>query len=642
MRPELFKYLCTLAFSIFAGACVSVPEPEKLNIAFEYVGVTMGAEDVRFEAEISVGGSMVSECGFLYGESEDDMVMYPAKMEDRCFAMSITDFVYGEDYIYKAYIGNGQNYLYSDRQTFTAPSPDMCLSVNELAVGYSGGTYKVIVRHGQRYEVMIPGDVDWIESEVEDNVCMLKVSQSSLSEDRECVIRFVRQDDRSECLLHVVQDKYEYQLDLSSYETRMDGTTWGSFQIAVLGNASFEVIVPEDVKWVTYNVVGRDCGFTIMENMTKEERECLVTFRSLDHDCSVTHRIVQGGTAYECMEIEVSPMVQNLYVPIPPGFSLTSYGSAYGDEWVFTTGSIKDVYAGFGIDENNIGKSRSCCLVVYLDSNDLFYVNLIQHSYIETIDFKDPVVKNVCVDLWDLNADRELSFEEAYAIPVMKKEDFIGKNITSFPELRFMPDYIWSDYLFEGSSLVSASLPHNKSGHLRRGMFKDCRNLQNVDIGFRAVVDESFMNCTSLKEIDALIVGHSAFMGCTDLEKANQRDFYLPDKVFKNCTSLREVTFDKRFFSPSDCRGTIGKEAFYGCESLQELNIYRQINMIEDRAFYGCSSLKDVYLESGIPPELGEDAFTGTSPDLKFHVPASSVNAYKKQWPELVDRIVAD
>ena len=190
--------------------------------------------------------------------------------------------------------------------------------------------------------------------------------------------------------------------------------------------------------------------------------------------------------------------------------------------------------------------------------------------------------------------------------------------------------------------MVSAFLLHNKSGHLIRGMFKDCRNLQNVDIGFRAVVDESFMNCTSLKEIDALIVGHSAFMGCTDLEKANQRDFYLPDKVFKNCTSLREVTFDKRFFSPSDYRGTIGKEAFYGCERLQELNIYRQINMIEDRAFYGCSSLKDVYLESGIPPELGEDAFTGTSPDLKFHVPASSVNAYKKQWPELVDRIVAD
>ena len=299
-------------------------------------------------------------------------------------------------------------------------------------------------------------------------------------------------------------------------------------------------------------------------------------------------------------------------------------------------------YVVYSVDENNSAAARKANLNILQENNLLeYYVNLTQHSYLETIDFKDPVTKKVCVNLWDLNVDGELSYEEAAAVSIMKNENFSGHSITTFDELKYFPDGVWSDYLFEGSSIVSVSLPHNPDGGLRKGMFKDCRNLQNVDLGFRKVTDEAFMNCTSLKEIDAEIVGRWSFTGCTSLETVNQREMFIPEMAFKNCTSLVEFKFDERYMH-SDSYGSVSKEAFYGCQSLSEISLHRKINLIEDRAFYGCSSLKDVYLESGIPPELGEDAFTGTSPDLKFHVPASSVNAYKKQWPELVDRIVAD
>ena len=296
-------------------------------------------------------------------------------------------------------------------------------------------------------------------------------------------------------------------------------------------------------------------------------------------------------------------------------------------------------YVVYSVDENNSAAARKANLNILQENN--LYVNLTQYSYLETIDFKDPVTKKVCVNLWDLNVDGELSYEEAAAVSIMKNENFSGHSITTFDELKYFPDGVWSDYLFEGSSIVSVSLPHNPDGGLRKGMFKDCRNLQNVDLGFRKVTDEAFMNCTSLKEIDAEIVGRWSFTGCTSLETVNQREMFIPEMAFKNCTSLVEFKFDERYMH-SDSYGSVSKEAFYGCQSLSEISLHRKINLIEDRAFYGCSSLKDVYLESGIPPELGEDAFTGTSPDLKFHVPASSVNAYKKQWPELVDRIVAD
>ena len=298
-------------------------------------------------------------------------------------------------------------------------------------------------------------------------------------------------------------------------------------------------------------------------------------------------------------------------------------------------------YVVYFIEENNTTAARKSNLNIHLDNQSALYVNLTQHSYLETIAFEDQVVKQVCVDLWDINMDGEVSYEEAAAISIMKNENFSGRSITTFDELKYFPDSVWQDYLFEGSSIVSVSLPANPNGALANGMFKDCRNLQSVDLGFRTVTDEAFMNCISFKEIDTKIVGKRSFMGCTSLEKVIQRETFVPEMAFKNCTSLIEFAFDERYM-PSGTYGGISKEAFYGCERLTRLSLHRKINLIEDRAFYGCSELRNVYVVSGIPPQLGEDVFAGTSPYLKIHVPASSVNAYKTQWPELADKIVAD
>ena len=65
------------------------------------------------------------------------------------------------------------------------------------------------------------------------------------------------------------------------------------------------------------------------------------------------------------------------------------------------------------------------------------------------------------------------------------------------------------------------------------------------------------------------------------------------------------------------------------------------IEAIDDRAFYGCSSLTAVYMERFDPPILGEDVFTGTSPDLNIYVRPESVSRYRAAWPSLEDRIKA-
>ena len=193
-------------------------------------------------------------------------------------------------------------------------------------------------------------------------------------------------------------------------------------------------------------------------------------------------------------------------------------------------------------------------------------------------------------------------------------------------------------YLFEGSSLESVTLPYD-GGYERagKGMFKDCRELRNVTMYGLVVDDEMFMNCVSLREMDAIIFGKCAFMGCTGLETVVSRATFVPEKAFKDCSSLSSFTFAEGKVEDY----YVGAEAFYGCASLPEITIPRKVDRIGERAFYGCSSLKAVYLSSSLPPILGADVFTGTSPDLKIYVPSVLVDVYKSSWPALAEHIEA-
>jgi hypothetical protein len=153
------------------------------------------------------------------------------------------------------------------------------------------------------------------------------------------------------------------------------------------------------------------------------------------------------------------------------------------------------------------------------------------------------------------------------------------------------------------------------------------------------VEEEAFMNCTSLKDVHALIEGARAYMGCTALETAVQHHLGLPDMTFKGCSNLH--TFNFEIVGDSMISTSIGVEAFHGCSSLRNITIPRDILRIEDRAFYGCSSLENIYLNTPIPPTLGSEVFSGCSPDLKIYVPDYLVDIYKSNWPDLSEKIQA-
>lgn len=343
------------------------------------------------------------------------------------------------------------------------------------------------------------------------------------------------------------------------------------------------------------------------------------------------------GEETETFYVELSHLQQGcIFAVLPPD------GDFFGQD-------PTDWIVGFGWDnglieinvlENKTFEARSDLVKFYIDQR-VYTVHVTQHSSLDIVDFKDPQIKEICVSAWDSNSDGELWYHEVVAVTELNPALFAGVDFGSFEELKFFKNVSLSDYLFEGSSVVSVSLPNGYRKGTGKGIFKDCRYLENVDLGGRDVEAEAFMNCSSLKRVPRMrVVGERAFMGCAALEEVVQRCYSVPEMAFKNCSNLRSFSFDPTPpYLPEN--ETVGKEAFYGCTSLAEITIPREVASIDIRAFYGCSSLKSVYFSSITPPSLGTDAFAGTHPDLKFYVPAPLVGIYKSAWPDLADRIVA-
>lgn len=340
------------------------------------------------------------------------------------------------------------------------------------------------------------------------------------------------------------------------------------------------------------------------------------------------------GEGTETFYVELSHLDQNCIFAVFPS-DCAIRGSEFCD-WI---GGVHCANGAIVIypPENKTFEARSASLKFYIDQR-VYTVNVTQHSSLDIVDFKDSQIKEICVSAWDSNSDGELWYHEVVAVTELNPALFAGVDFTSFDELRFFNNASLGSYLFEGSSVVSAILPTAYRSGTGMGIFKNCKNLERIDLGGRNVETEAFMNCSALKSVPRMcVVGARAFMGCTALENVVQRDYSVPEMAFKNCTSLRSFSFDPVPFLPEN--ETIGEEAFSGCTSLSEIAIIPEIESIDARAFYGCSSLQSVSFTSICPPTIGTDAFTGTHPDLKLYVPAPLVPTYKSAWPQFADRI---
>lgn len=132
---------------------------------------------------------------------------------------------------------------------------------------------------------------------------------------------------------------------------------------------------------------------------------------------------------------------------------------------------------------------------------------------------------------------------------------------------------------FEGSGITSVDIKGVPPLGLNSETFKDCKSLKTAKIAEGITA----MGTTSSS-------ASGIFSGCVELTEVTVPESLISmgKNAFYGCTSLQSFT--------AEGLTTLGDYAFYGCTSLKTVNIPKVVD-VSNYAFYGCTELTDVTLQ---------------------------------------------
>ena len=180
------------------------------------------------------------------------------------------------------------------------------------------------------------------------------------------------------------------------------------------------------------------------------------------------------------------------------------------------------------------------------------------------------------------------------------------------------PDNIneYGNYAFyKCSNLPTINIPSNCT-LIGEYAFAYCTKIKNITIdkydSSRKYGSYCFAYCNSLTNDDicriidnADLINPSLFQSCagiTDVEVAR-----VWASMFKDCKNLTRATV-----KGTGATGNTGISVFYGCTSLQEVQLAPTTKKIGTQIFYNCSALKTVFLPSTITEDT-DSCLTSTS-----------------------------
>ena len=145
---------------------------------------------------------------------------------------------------------------------------------------------------------------------------------------------------------------------------------------------------------------------------------------------------------------------------------------------------------------------------------------------------------------------------------------------------------------------------------IESGAFEGCTELTSINLpdGLTEIQPEAFMECNSLQNVfipaSVTEIGFAAFSGCKRLLSVsvdkNNHGYYSQNGVLFDKANSRLISFPagkSGSYTIPDGIKSIGRMAFYKCDSLTAQNIPASVTDTEIEGLFGCAALKSINVD---------------------------------------------
>ena len=431
---------------------------------------------------------------------------------------------------------------------YQAQKDELVLSKSEETVPAKGGEVRVQLRSNVDYEIIMPENTDWVEQIQSDKTdeLVFNVKPNDKTEDREAVITVKDKNSDLSQTFTIKQIVGSIILEDSYFEVDAKG---GSVEVNLSTDIDFEVIIPENIDWVTRietkSLEKRTFNLNVLPNSQTEERETEITVKDINSDVAQTLTIKQevGQIIVKQNEFEVQFKGETISIPYSSDIECKVIIPESAQSWisVVETKSMESHSVQLSIAMNEEKNERSATVTIQDINSPLsqdIKVTQIAHGY-----YRGDIEANYEWELKEIyDAGYTIIGGDVYLnvktlsqlgnlIEEIRGDLELGEDVTSLDGLYGLTS-IGGDLLYDHFGTIMSGDPSLNS-------FEGLNNLKSIQGDFitRGV---SFKSLANLESIGGnLIVQERKFEGLDNL-KTIGGDLILTDLV--SCTGLNSIT----------------------------------------------------------------------------------------------------